>query len=323
MRKYVNEYVEQDTVQEIFRAGNKQLRPNRNGDLYLQVDLSDKTGTLTARLWNATERTYQSFENGDYVQVEGKAQLFQGAMQVIAKKIRKVPSDGLDPDEFTQVPGIAVDKLVLKMTAMLRKMENASLKNLAECYLMDEDFMKKLSTLPAGIKHHHAYQGGLLEHLVTMMEIAEKVAGCYDYLDGDLLVFAAFLHDTGKVLELQYDGDFTYTDPGQLLGHMVLGVMLLEKKLAEVEKLSEETFPAELALRLKHLVLSHHGEYEFGSPKLPMTPEALALHCIDLMDSKLAAFQQLINEDLNTASPWTTYVPSLQRKIFKGTPGKD
>lgn len=317
-RRYVNELTEQDSVNEIYRVSNKQLRPNRNGDLYLQVDLSDKTGTVTARLWNANETIYQSFENGNYVRVEGKAQVFQGSMQLIAKKIYRVPDGDVEEEDFIQVSGVQVDKLVLKMTEMLRQMDDPDLTNLAECYLIDQEFMQKFTTAPAGVKHHHAYLGGLLEHVTTMMEVARQVGKCYPYLNTDLVMMGAFLHDTGKVTELLFDGEMSYTDEGQLLGHMFLGLSLLEQKIREAESLSGEPFPPELALRLKHMLASHHGEYEFGSPKLPMTLEAMALHCIDLLDSKLAAFEQILREDLNASSLWTSFQPSLQRKLFKG-----
>ena len=317
-RRFINEYADQDAIDDVFRASNKQMRPNRNGDTYLQVDLSDRTGTLTARVWNASNALYNTFENGDYIRVSGKTQVFQGAMQMIAKKIHKVPEADINPDDFAAVSSVAVDKLIARMSEMLRKIQSPALQTLGECYLLDEAFMKAFSTLPAGVKLHHAYQGGLIEHVVSTMELAAKVGSCYDYLDTDLLVLCAFLHDTGKTLELQGEMDFSYTDAGQLLGHMQLGVTLLEQKIAEAEKLAGEPFPPTLALRLKHTILSHHGEYEFGSAKLPMTLEAMALHCIDTMDSKLAAFHQIIQEDLNTDSVWTVFQPNLQRKIFKG-----
>ena len=317
-RHYINEFAEQDSVDQIFRASNKQLRPNRNGDLYLQVDLSDKTGTITARMWNASEKTYSLFENGQYVQVEGKTQIFQGTMQLIAKKITRVDPETVNEDDFIQVAGIQVDHYVLKMTDMLRGLHDSNLSVLGECYLMDGDFMAKFASLPAGVKHHHAYRGGLVQHVATMMELAKKVADTYPNLDRELLLMGAFLHDTGKTEELEGDLEFVYSDAGQLLGHIQLGISLLERKILEAEKLSGEPFPPQLALKLKHLIVSHHGEYEFGSPRLPMTCEALALHCIDLLDSKLTAFEQIYHDDLNTSSAWTTFVPSLQRKLYKG-----
>ena len=316
-RQYINSLKEQENVNEVFRASNKQLRPNRNGALYLQIDLSDKTGTLTARLWNANENVYHLFENGDYIHVEGKAQVFQGAMQLIVKRFYKVPAEEVDPEEFIQTSSLCVEKLLEKMNALLDTIERPELKLLTQCYTEDGWFMSRLQTLPAGIKHHHAYRGGLLEHVVTMMGLAKQIGDAYDYRDTELLLFGTFLHDTGKTVELECEPEFAYTDEGQLLGHINLGISMLEEKIHQYEAITGEKFPARLALELKHMIASHHGEYEFGSPKLPMTVEAMALHCIDLLDSKLAAFHQLMEEDLNSSSPWTTFNPALQRKLFK------
>ncbi len=318
MRRFINELSDQESVNQIFLATNKQLRPNRNGDSYLQVDLRDKTGMITARVWNATEALYQRFENGDYVLVDGKTQVFQGAMQMIAKRITKVDKAGINEEDFIQAPTVAVDKMAKRMADILRGISDPHLRSLAETYLMDDAFMATFLTAPAGLKHHHAFQGGLLQHTLDTMELARKIGDSYDFLNTELLVVGAFLHDTGKPAEMDFQQDFTYTNEGQLLGHIYLGAAMLEQRIRQAEQLSGEPFPPELALRLKHMMLAHHGEYEFGSPKLPMTLEALALHYIDLLDSKLAAFQQLLTEDLNTESDWTVYVPSIQRKLFKG-----
>ncbi|MBQ6106611.1 MAG: HD domain-containing protein, partial [Thermoguttaceae bacterium] len=287
---------------------------------YLQIDLSDKTGTLTARLWNANENVYQLFENGDYLHVEGKAQIFQGAMQIIVKRFYKVPAEEIDPEEFVQTSCLCIEKLLTTMNELLETIERPELKALARCYTEDAKFMERFQVLPAGIKHHHAYRGGLLEHVVTMMGLAKQIGDSYDYLDTELLLLGTFLHDTGKTVELECEPEFAYTDEGQLLGHINLGISMLEEKIHQYESTTGEIFPARTALELKHLIASHHGEYEFGSPKLPMTVEAMALHCIDLLDSKLAAFHQLLEEDLNSSSTWTTFNPTLQRKLFKKNP---
>lgn len=317
-RKFISDFSEQEFVAQVFRAGNKLLRPNKNGDMYLQVDISDKSGTLTARMWNATEAQYHQFENGDYIYVEGKVQVYQGAKQVIAKKISRVDATTVNEDDFLQIPHISVEKLLLRMTELLRGVQDENMANLVQCYLMDEEYMNLFMRAPAGVKHHHAYQGGLLEHTLGVMEMAYKIAPCYPYMNADLLLVGAFLHDTGKVNELFYENDFTYSDEGQMLGHIILGLEMLQDRISEAEKLSGEPFPEELKLQLRHLILSHHGEYEFGSPKLPMTLEAQALHCLDLLDSKISAFYQMISEDMNTDSAWTVYAPTLQRKIYKG-----
>ncbi len=318
-RRYAKQLAHQETIDEVFVASDKQLRPNRSGNLYLQVNLSDRTGSISARLWNATDKVYQSFDNSDYVRVEGTAQLFQGAMQVIATRIQRVDPSQVDEEQFIPVPAIEVDKLMLRVGEMLRGMSDHCLRTLAECFLMDEALMAKFARAPAGVKHHHAYQGGLLEHVVNLMEVALKIAPCYPQIDRDLLLTGAFLHDMGKVDELSYDRDMSYTDEGQLIGHVVMVVELLNAKVAEAEKLSGEPIPTETVLRLKHMLLSHHGDYQFGSPKLPMTLEALALWCLDHLDAKINAFGQLMDDDPNVDSPWTHYHTNLGRKLFKGS----
>jgi 3'-5' exoribonuclease len=317
-RRYISELSHQEPIDDVFVAGNKQLRPNRSGNLYLQVDLSDRSGSIAARIWNANEAIYKSFDNGDYVRVAGTAQLFQGAMQIIASKLHKVDPADTDPDDFTPVPAVAVDKLAVRLAEILRSLSDPVLQNLAECFLIDERLMANLALAPAGTKNHHAYHGGLLEHIVGLMELVLCVAPCYPQLNRDLLLIGAFLHDLGKTEELSYAHGLGYTDEGQLVGHLVMAVEMLDAKLAEAERLSGEPVPAETVLRLKHMILSHHGEYAFGSPKLPMTLEAVALAYLDNLDAKINTFSNLMKEDPNVDSPWTIYNPNLDRKLFKG-----
>jgi 3'-5' exoribonuclease len=318
-RRYISQFGQQETINEVFVAGGKQLRPNRTGNLYLQVELSDRTGTIGARMWNANETLYKSFENGDYLRVEGSTQIYQGAVQMIIKRIEKLDPSDVDPDDFTPQPAKDAEKLVARLSEMLRGMKDLNLRNLAECFLLDETFMAKLMMAPAGTKHHHAFHGGLLTHIVGLMELVLRVAPCYAQLDDDLLLMGAFLHDLGKVDEMDYQHGLTYTDEGQLIGHLVMAVGMLDAKAAEAEKLSSEAIPPETLLRLKHMIISHHGEYQFGSPKLPMTLEAVALYCLDNLDAKINAFYQLMKEDPNLDSPWTVYQANLERKLFKGT----
>src|SRR5438445_1483917 len=184
---------------------------------------------------------------------------------------------------------------------------------------MDEACVADCCQVPAGIRNHHAYLGGLLEHVVQLLSVADKVLPLYPELDRDLLLTGIFLHDVGKVRELTYTRVFAYTDEGQLIGHLVIGVEMLNEKAAKVPDLTGDPFPPELLLRLKHLILSHHGSYEFGSPKLPMTPEAIFLTCLDNLDAKIHSFTRDIREDRNQTSAWTPYSQSLQRRLFKGS----
>ncbi len=168
------------------------------------------------------------------------------------------------------------------------------------------------------MKNHHAYPGGLLEHVVNLMEVADSIATHYPILNRDLLLMGVFLHDIGKIEELSSDHGFAYTDAGQLLGHVVLAISMLDAKLSQAEELAGEPIPQETVLRLKHMIVSHHGEYEFGAPKLPMTLEAIALHQLDNLDAKLHNFHQLMRDDANLDSSWTQYQQNLGRKLFKG-----
>jgi len=322
-RQYVNQLQDQQEVDEVYLASGKQLRPNRAGTLYLQVELTDRTGTLTARLWNAGEAVYKSFGNGEYINVRGTAQLFQGAMQIIAKKITPVDGSSVDPDDFAQVVSGDIDRLVSRIREIVRSMKNPHLQMLADCFLADDAFMARFTQAPAGVKHHHAYRGGLLEHTVTVMDIAQKIAPLYPKVDRDLLLAGAMLHDIGKTDELGYVGEMEYTDAGQLLGHVMLAVLMLDQKVREAADAFGEPFPEETLLRLRHMIVSHHGQYEFGSPRLPMTLEAIMLHFLDSLDSKVNAFESLIDTDPNTDSSWTHYHASLGRKLFKGGPAAE
>jgi len=317
-RRFVNQFGHQEAVDQVFLASQKQLRPNRNGNLYLQVELVDRTGAISARMWNAGESEYRAFEDGDFVRVEGSTQLYQGAMQLIATNICKARMEEVEFADFMPLGPAQLDKLAVRLGELLRSIRNPHLRNLADCFLLDEEFMGKFTRCPAGVKNHHAYVGGLLEHVVNLMEVIERVAPCYPELDRDLLLMGALIHDMGKIDELSYDRGFAYTDEGQLIGHVVMAIGLLEGKIAEAERLSSETIPQETALRLKHMIVSHHGQYEYGSPKLPMTLEAVALHQLDNLDAKLHSFAQQMREDPNLDSAWTHYYPALGRKLFKG-----
>ena len=318
-RKPIKEIGERENIDQVFLLGDKQLRANRAGNLYLQLRLVDKTGSLTAMLWNASEKISEKFNAGDFVNVKGATQFHNGGLQLIATHVDKAPEDRYDESEFVTLDQVQIDKMLGKVSELLRAIKNVHLRNLAECFLVDEDFISKLTAAPAGIKNHHAYRGGLLDHIHSLMTVCSLLGGHYPDVDQDLLMIGAFLHDAAKIRELSFDREFAYTDEGQLIGHLVIGLELVQEKIAETEKLSNETFPEELALRLKHMIISHHGEYEFGSPKLPMTPEAIALHYLDTLDAKLHTFTQLIREDVSPEPHWTTYQPSMGRKVFKGS----
>jgi 3'-5' exoribonuclease len=318
-RRFVKQLADGENIEEVYLVVEKQLRANRNGNLYLQMELRDRTGSISARLWNAGEPVFRSFEEGDFLVVKGKVQLFQGSLQLILSHLDKIQTEKVDLGDFLPHTEQDVSKLYERLRSHMMKSKNLHLRALAECFLIDQDFVRAFCRAPAGIRNHHAYLGGLLEHVVTLMDGAERLTPLYPELDRDLLIMGIFLHDIGKVRELTYDRTFSYSDEGQLVGHLVIGVEMLNERVRQVPDLTSEPFPDELLLRLKHMILSHHGTYEFGSPKLPMTPEAIALHYLDNFDAKVHSFTRDIRGDRNQESAWTPFNQSLQRRLFKGS----
>jgi 3'-5' exoribonuclease len=275
---------------------------------------------INGRLWNVHDDVFYQFDNGDYVLAEGICQRFQGTLQFIAKKITKVDTkkQQIDEAEFIRFNFVDVAKKRARLREILHSVKDPDLRNLVDCILIDEALMEQFCKAPAGIKLHHAYPGGLLEHSVQMMNVAEQIADLYPALNRDLLLVGAFLHDVGKTVELSFGGETFYSDLGQMLGHSLLGIEILNEKIKEAEKNSGEPFNEETAMILKHLLLSHHGTYENQSAKLPMMLEAVALHFIDSLDSKLAEFLKYMLEDPNLGGNWTNYIPSIERKLYKG-----
>lgn len=317
-RRFLNQLGDGDPVDDIFLLTDKQLRANRNANLYLLTSLRDATGVISGLMWNVNEDSVAHINAGDFVRIRGKVQLYQGTLQIIVTHINTVPSEGLDPADFHPSTGVEVERLQGRLKEILLSIDDPPLKSLMECFLIDEDLMLKFSQCPAGIKAHHAYHGGLLEHVVNIMETARRIADLYPAININLLLAGIFLHDIGKIRELGYESSFIYTDEGQLLGHLLIGVEILNEKVAEAEKLTGEPFPTETLFRLKHMILSHHGRLEYGSAKLPMTPEAVALHHLDNLDAKVHEFSRSIEDDPNATSNWTPYSNRLERKLYKG-----
>ncbi len=320
-RRYVNQLGNGESVEEIFLVADRQLRSNRQGNLYLHLELRDRTGAIEARLWNVTEDLARRIEPGSYLSVRGKVQVHQGMLQVIVSHLDPVDPVGVDPSEYLPQGPADVPRLLGRLRELLMAVSDPHLRALAECFLIDDGFLQRYTAAPAGVRNHHAYRAGLLEHVVTMMTVADRIADLYPEVDRDLLRLGIFLHDAGKIEELSYDLTFSYTDAGQLVGHLVLGVILLRDKIKETVSLTDEPFPEELQLRLEHMILSHHGMLEFGSPKVPMTPEAVALHHLDNLDAKLHQVTREIRDDPGRGTSWTSYNPALNRRLFKGQPG--
>lgn len=317
-RQFLNTLEDGEGVDEVYLLADKQLRANRNANLYLLANLRDKTAAVSGLMWNVTEDMVRHVAPGDFVRVRGKAQIYQGSLQIILTHIDRVSPEGMDPTEFHPSSRHDIGKLQERLKEILLGLEDPALRMLMECFLVDDALMQAFAQAPAGVKTHHAYHGGLLEHVVNIMETALRIADLYPAVNLDLLLCGVFLHDIGKIRELSYDGSFLYTDEGQLLGHMHIGNELLNEKIAEFTQQSGQEFPVDAARRLKHMVLSHHGSYEHGSSKLPMTPEAIALHHLDNLDAKIHEFARTIEEDPNADAHWTPFIQRLDRKLYKG-----
>lgn len=317
-RRFVEDLQDGENVEETFLLADKQLRANRNGDTYFLGQLKDRTGQISALLWNVSTSAVNHFNAGDYVRVKGKVQLFQGNLQMILTRIDSADGDEISTEDFIARPNTNVEAQFETLREVLLGLADEDLRDLMQVFLSDSEVVEGLKSAPAGIRLHHAYYGGLLDHIVNLLQTAQRVAPLYPNVDSSLLLSGVFLHDLGKIRELSFDTTFQYTDEGQLIGHLVIGVEMLNEKIRQVEEQFGRSIPIEKILRLKHMILSHHGTYEFGSPKLPMTPEAIALHYLDNLDAKTNEFQSLIDSDPNSGSSWTPFQPNMQRKLFKG-----
>lgn len=315
-RILVSDLTDGQQIDQAFRAADKQLRVNRAGGKYILMRLSDRSGVIAAMQWNADEKMFESFDRGDYVFCRGRTQIHNGTLQLIATDIERMDPSEIDVADFDRFDADASEQLIARLGELIGEMRNVPLRELGKVYLADEDFLARFKMAAAAINNHHAYPGGLLRHTVDMMELCKLVATRYEKLDGELMMFGAFLHDLGKIEELASDGEISYTDRGQLVGHIVIGVQMLGDMIAHYEK-SHDAFPPELRLFLEHMIVSHHGQIEFGSPKLPVMLESVALHHIDNLDAKMSSYMSVIDADISGDKNWTNYNPSIGRKLWK------
>jgi 3'-5' exoribonuclease len=313
----IHELSDNVSVEQAFQATDKQLRVNRQGGKYILLKLADRTGTISGMVWNADERTFESFQRGDYIFCRGRTQLHNGNLQIIVTELNRMPADDVDSSDFDRFDSQLAVELTDRLTALLTGLHNVHLRRLAKAFLGDAEFVNKLQIAPAAINNHHAYPGGLLQHTVDLIEIAQSIGPRYKGLDVELLMFGAFLHDLGKIDEITSGGESTYTDRGQLIGHLVIGVQMLDEKIRTLKTEGGHEIPLDLQTQLQHLILSHHGLLEFGSPRIPHTLEAIALHHIDNLDAKMAAALSIIDTDVSGSEYWTNYHPGIGRKLWK------
>lgn len=313
-RKFISQLNSATTIDEIFLVQNKDLRTTKNGSLYIQAQLSDRTGMIDARMWDASTTFFESLGNETFLRIKGRTEIYQNKIQLIIKNISKADHETIKLEDY--LPG--TDKDVNKMFSELKKIidsiKHPYLQKLFRLFLNDKDFCRDFCSAPAAVQYHHSFIGGLLEHTLSVAKLGEKILPLYPNINRDLLISGIILHDIGKISELCYEKNFNYTDEGHLIGHLISGVLMVEEKAKKIDN-----FPKTLLDLLRHIILSHHGEYEWGSPKRPKTLEALALHYLDNIDAKIHAFEKAISDDKDPCDNWTVYNKMFERKLFKKT----
>lgn len=309
---YVRDLEPNTVIVSAFLCQTKDLRYKKTGEGYLSLSLSDKTGELEAKVWENVAELLPLFERDDFVKVKGAVQVFRNKPQLTVHRIKKLSDGEVDLADFFPHSQRDPEEMWQELQGMVASLERQPLRDLFGKILEDPEIAARLKRAPAAKSMHHAYLGGLLEHVLSLCRLARLALQNYPTLDGDLVISGIILHDLGKIYELSYSRSFQYTSHGQLLGHMILEIEILHNKLRELPE-----FPRRMQVLLEHLIISHHGHYEFGSPKLPMFPEALLLHYLDDLDSKLQGMQGLLDKEAPAGGEWTGYLPSLGRTLLK------
>ncbi|MCL1843352.1 MAG: HD domain-containing protein [Defluviitaleaceae bacterium] len=311
--RYIKDLRENERVIEHYLCKKKESRESRAGKTFLSLKLQDKTGIIDAKIWEITGDV-QPFEEGDIVKIDGLVGSYQNELQMKITKLRRSREGEYIETEFIPSTEKDIDEMFAKIGQIIKSVKSSFVKTLLENIFNNEERAKLFKGHSAAMHMHHSYMGGLLEHTLSVAEISIFLGARYKHVNEDVLLAGALLHDIGKIYELSPLPNNEYTDDGQMLGHIILG---LEMIITEITKIPD--FPHELASLIKHCIISHHGELEFGSPKIPSTPEAMILHFADNIDAKLTTFGEIIEKDTGTGK-WTNYQKSLARYVRK--PGK-
>ena len=294
-----------------FVVVSKQIKPKKTGEPYLALILGDRSGQLDAKMWDNVDEVLNAFEQDDFLKVKGLVNKYKNRFQLTIHKLRKLGDSEIEFSDYLPKTTKDIDELWQALANFVASFQNAHLKSLVQAFMADAEIAAAYRNAPAAKTLHHAYIGGLLDHVVSLMRSCDLVSRNYPQVNRDLLLTGVFLHDIGKIHELTYNRSFSYTTRGQLLGHMIIELEMLQSKLAKLPD-----FPPELKTLLEHLIISHHGQYDFGSPKLPMFPEALMLHYLDDLDSKMEAMRAHFQREADLEGPWTSYNASLGRPLL-------
>ncbi len=309
---YVNELEPNRVITTSFLVHSKEIRQKKSGELYLSLLLGDRTGELDAKMWDNVSEVLDSFERDDFVKVKGMVQVFHNRPQLTIHKIRRMDDSEIEFGDYFPSSKRAPDDMWRELRETVARIANPHLKALLDALLDDEDVSRRYRLAPAAKQIHHAYLGGLIEHVLSLARLARLTADHYPWVDYDLLLTGVVLHDIGKIYELNYERGFSYSNEGQLLGHIHIGIRMVGDKLRGIPD-----FPPALRNLVEHMILSHHGELEYGSPKVPVFPEALLLHYLDDMDSKMECMRALIDTDRQVEGCFTTYHAALGRTALK------
>ncbi len=311
---FVRELKPDEVSTAVFLVSTKEVRQKRTGEPYLALVLSDRTGEIDSKMWDNVGEIVETFERDDFIKVKGLMQLYNNRPQFTIHKLRRVEDHEVDFRDFFPASRQDPEAMWKELREMVCAISNRHIRELLNAFLDDPDVAARYQVAPAAKSIHHAFRSGLLEHVLSLLKLAKLVGGHYDSVDVDLLSAGIVLHDIGKIYELSYDRGFGYSTEGQLLGHIAIAIRMIADKMRAFPD-----FPVELRNLIEHMVLSHHGQLEFGSPKLPIFPEALLLHYLDDMDSKMECMRALIDRDPQSEGYFSAYSPSLGRVALRKT----
>jgi 3'-5' exoribonuclease len=314
--QYVADLADGQMVSSLYLVREKEIRTSpRTGKSWMELNLADRSGSIAAKMWDNFEAIAKTFERDDVVRVRGRVKLYNGNKELTLEQIIPAAEKDYELADFLPHTKYDIEQLYGELRTAIGSVKNPWLQKLLACIVDDPQIAPRLRRAPAAMTMHHAYLGGLLEHTVSLIGLANAICAHYPELDRDLLLAGVVLHDIGKLEELRYVRGFDYSDEGRLLGHISMGAMLVREKCKIIEN-----FPPALLVMIEHLILSHHGTHEFGSPSLPQFPEAVALHAIDDLDSKMAAMRATL--ELASGAPasemWTERNAALRRAILRG-----
>jgi 3'-5' exoribonuclease len=315
---YISGMKSGEKVSTSFLVSEKNLAYSQKGAPYLNLRLKDKTGELDGKVWeNATELD-GFFKKGDIVHIVGRILSYKNNLQVSVLEVKKTEDEEIDPADYFPTSSRDADDMFAELLVIVEQIQTPCLKDLLLAFFRDEQIVKLFKKAPAAKGFHHVYLGGLLEHTLSVIRLLDLAARHYTGVNRDLLLTGGILHDIGKIYEFQYDRLIDYSDAGRLVGHIVMGVEMLDARIAKIEG-----FPENLAMELRHLILSHHGTLEYGSPKRPKTLEAMIVHYIDDLDAKVNAFQTFTSGIPDSESNWTPFHRLFERYIYKGSSSSD